>query len=58
MWYGIKTYQQVHGDATLDNAERKRINEFVKNNPNDKPHMHMHMSARQTATHLLFIGHP
>ncbi len=56
-WFGVKMYEEVSLN-TLENEERGRVNAFISDNPNDKPHMHMHVSALNTATHLRFTSYP
>ena len=56
-WFGVKMYEEVSLN-TLENNERSRVNAFIRDNPNDKPHMHMHVSALNTGTHLKFRGFP
>ena len=56
VWWGVKVF---HEDTPLpqDSAERKRINAFVKNNPNDKPHIRF--VGHNSASDVLWIqGYP
>ena len=52
VWWGVKVF---HEDTPLpqDSAERKRINAFVKNNPNDKPHIRF--VGHNSASDVLWI---
>ncbi len=56
-WFGIKMYSTDTWSAIL-NAERARINAFVKDNPDDKPILQFHVTTSSVGHFLHVLPFP